>query len=178
MGTALQEKKPQMTEVFGDNPARLLGVGREALRLRKLRVNVFLWLARELISREDTEVINLGKDTEKLTHPVTFTIGDRNLNVRVRQYTAIHKYDHPTLYQDVHTSIVATNQSTGMNYTLFNVTQEYYPHQAGEIPTEVSDTQVTNDQNKRATNHEVFRGAIAAQRITAMFSETPPQQQT
>ncbi len=174
MGTALQEKQPQMTEVFGDKPARLNGIGKEALRLRRLRRNAFLGIARSLVSREDTEVIDRGKDTEKLTRPVTFKIGDRNLDVRVREYTAIHRYDNPILYQDVHTSIQATDQSTGTDYTLFNVTQEYYEHQSGETPSMVLNSYITNDRNKKATNHEVFRGAKAIQRIATMLSESQP----
>lgn len=176
MNEALQAKHPQMTEIFGDTPTSFTWIGKEALRLRRLCREAFLGMARKLIFREDTEVIDIGgKDTEKLTHPITFKIGNRSFDVRVREYTAMHTYSYPVLHQDVHTSIRVTDQSAGIDHILFNVTQQYYPHKIGETPDEIFNSYVTNDRNKRATGHEVFRGLVAINRIAAILSETQPQ---
>src|SRR3989344_1684435 len=127
MRTAVQERPPQVGEVFGDKPPRstLRTTGKEVTRLRKLCKDAFLTIARQLVSREDAEAIDKGKDIEKLTRPITITVGDRSFDIRVREYTAMHTYNHPVLHQDVHTSIIAAPRPTETGYILFNITQEY-----------------------------------------------------
>ena len=98
MGAALQERPLQMAEVFGDSPVRSQGTGKEGKNPRRLCKDAFLDIARQLISRADTEAIIIGgKDTEKLTRPITITIGDGSFEIRVREYTAMHIYDPPSL---------------------------------------------------------------------------------
>ena len=137
---------------------------KEALRLRKERKTAFLEKADAILRGHGYDHTEEGKPPQTLTNPINVSIGDQTLQVQVAR--SIHAY---TMYgakdETRHTEIQATDQVTGIRYSLFSIEENSveYPGSGEESLPHRADrsTIIRNQFGSVASNEQVLRGLQA-----------------